>query len=174
MAKVKAERAAERKAEARDKAAQLIADAEAEQVRLIKEAKAQAAEIKKHAGVRYGRPPGRNDVSRRNGAPSARSDGAPTSRAQCRDGVRPCPWVGCAYHLYFTVAVKSDRRSVHFGKEPWEIPETCVLDLGERGGMTLDEVGNVLGLTRERVRQIQEKALDVIRARKLISEEAFL
>lgn len=37
----------------------------------------------------------------------------------------------------------------------------CALDLANRlGGMTLDDVGAVLGFTRERARQIQDQALE--------------
>jgi DNA-directed RNA polymerase sigma subunit (sigma70/sigma32) len=45
------------------------------------------------------------------------------------------------------------------GLEPWELPETCALDAADRGGMTLEEVGAILNLTRERIRQIQRLAL---------------
>ncbi len=37
--------------------------------------------------------------------------------------------------------------------------ESCALDLAERGGMTLQEVAEVLGVTRERIRQLESKAL---------------
>ena len=36
--------------------------------------------------------------------------------------------------------------------------ETCALDVADRGPLTLHEVGQILGITRERVRQIQEQA----------------
>jgi DNA-directed RNA polymerase sigma subunit (sigma70/sigma32) len=44
-------------------------------------------------------------------------------------------------------------------KEPWELPETCALDVADRGGVTLEEVGGWLNLTRERVRQLEVHAL---------------
>lgn len=37
---------------------------------------------------------------------------------------------------------------------------SCALDLAEeRGGMTLEEISGVLGVTRERVRQIETRGL---------------
>jgi hypothetical protein len=37
------------------------------------------------------------------------------------------------------------------------------LDAAERGGMMLDEIGEVLNLSRERVRQIEAEALEKIK-----------
>ncbi len=37
--------------------------------------------------------------------------------------------------------------------------ETCALDVAERGGMTLREIGRMLGITKERVRQINDEAM---------------
>jgi DNA-directed RNA polymerase sigma subunit (sigma70/sigma32) len=33
--------------------------------------------------------------------------------------------------------------------------ETCALDVADRGGATLEEVGDLLNITRERVRQME-------------------
>lgn len=43
---------------------------------------------------------------------------------------------------------------------------SCSLDLAEQDGMTLEEVGEALNITRERVRQIQEMAIDRLQALK--------
>jgi len=39
--------------------------------------------------------------------------------------------------------------------EPWELQESCALDVADRGVHTLEEVGEILNLTRERVRQLE-------------------
>jgi hypothetical protein len=37
--------------------------------------------------------------------------------------------------------------------------ETCALDIADRGGTTLEEVGAIMNLTRERIRQVEVKGL---------------
>lgn len=85
----------------------------------------------------------------------------PQTRTECRDGLRPCPFVGCKFHLYLDVNPKNGHIKFNFpDQEPWDLEETCVLDLAEQeGGMILEEVGRFLNLTRERVRQVEVKAL---------------
>lgn len=41
----------------------------------------------------------------------------------------------------------------------WEMAETCSLDVADRGGITLEEVGAILNLTRERIRQVEVAGL---------------
>ena len=80
----------------------------------------------------------------------------PQSRGECRDGIRPCPFVGCKYHLYLDVNPETHSIKKNFPhKEVWELEETCALDVAERGGLTLEEVGDLLNLTRERIRQME-------------------
>ncbi len=43
--------------------------------------------------------------------------------------------------------------------EPWELQHTCALDVAESGAITLEEVGQVMNLTRERVRQVEVAGL---------------
>jgi len=88
----------------------------------------------------------------------------PTTRGECVDGPRPCPFVSCAHHLYLDVSRTGSLKLNFPHLEPDEIPETCSLDAADRGGLTLDEVGTRLGVTRERVRQVENIANRHLRA----------
>lgn len=88
----------------------------------------------------------------------------PRTRAECRDGIRPCPFVGCRYHLYLDVNPATGNLKLNFpGLEVWQMPFTCAMDVAEMGGRTLEEVGQILNMTRERVRQLEFSALRAIR-----------
>jgi hypothetical protein len=90
----------------------------------------------------------------------------PLTRAECRDGPRPCLFVSCRYHLYLDVDPSSGSVRLNFpDQEVWELEETCALDLAEAGTVTLDHIGELLGVTRERVRQIEQGALRRLEAR---------
>lgn len=91
----------------------------------------------------------------------------PRSRAECRDGARPCPFVSCRYHLHLDVNPAGSLKLNHPGLEPWQLLETCALDVADRGGTTLQEVGDVLGVTKEGARTIQLKAIRKMRCRTL-------
>jgi len=89
----------------------------------------------------------------------------PRSRLECADGIRPCPWVGCRYHLFLDVEENGSIK-VNFPRREWcDLEETCALDVAANGGETLDAVGKLMNVTRERVRQIESRAMRVIRAR---------
>jgi hypothetical protein len=88
----------------------------------------------------------------------------PKTRAECVDGPRPCLFVSCKHNLYLDVNPKTGSIKLNFpDKEIWELPETCALDVAERGGITLEEVGAIMNLTRERVRQLEMKGLNRLR-----------
>ena len=87
----------------------------------------------------------------------------PTHRTQCKDGPRPCLFVSCRYHLYLEVNACGTLRLNFPGLEVWELPESCALDVAEEGGVTLDEVGQRLNVTRERARQLQVKAIQKLK-----------
>jgi len=84
----------------------------------------------------------------------------PTSRAECSEEIRPCPWVACKHHLYLDINPETGSIKINFPDlEPWELKHTCALDVAERGGITLEEVGEIMNLTRERIRQVEVRGL---------------
>ena len=107
--------------------------------------------------------------------PAESSRAAPYSRREClseldaaklvgwRDGrgdgancTRPCPFVACRYHLYLDVNPETGSIKLNFPHlEVWQMKETCALDVADRGGTTLEEIGELMNVTRERVRQLE-------------------
>jgi len=84
----------------------------------------------------------------------------PTTREECRGEARPCPWVACKHHLYLDINPETGSIKINFPDlEPWELKHTCALDVAERGGITLEEVGEIMNLTRERIRQVEVRGL---------------
>jgi hypothetical protein len=89
----------------------------------------------------------------------------PRTRADCLPGgcnaQRPCPFVSCRWHLAIDVNPLTGSIKLNFPESELEdLPDTCALDVTERGGLTLEAVADVLNLTRERVRQVQNLAMD--------------
>ena len=111
----------------------------------------------------------------------------PRTRAECVDGPRPCPHVRCRYHLALEVggdgAIRSGYGATRKGgsvhpktRRPYAVDyqiealsdqlaerldsgaPTCALDLADEGEQTLDAIGQILGLSREAVRQTIESA----------------
>lgn len=88
----------------------------------------------------------------------------PRTRAECIDGPRPCPWVRCRHHLALDVNARTGGLLVNFpGVELEDMPDTCSLDVASRGGHTLEEAGQRINVTRERVRQLEVIGLAKIR-----------
>lgn len=84
----------------------------------------------------------------------------PKTRGDCQCSQRPCPWVGCRYHLYLEVTESGSLLFRFPHLKLWELKETCALDVAERGEKkVLEEIGLLMNLTRERVRQIEKVAL---------------
>ena len=69
----------------------------------------------------------------------------PVTRGDClpggRNAARPCRFSDCRYALDASGG------------------ESCTLDVAARGGETLDAVGKIFGVTRERIRQMETVAL---------------
>ena len=88
----------------------------------------------------------------------------PQTRGECLKGgsneERPCPWITCKWHLYVEF---SDH-----GREEIDVAtmkHSCLLDIADDGGMTLEEIGEMMKLTRERIRQIEAVALKKLEKR---------
>jgi hypothetical protein len=88
----------------------------------------------------------------------------PRTRGDCATGGshenRPCPWVSCRHHLAIEVDPRGALTLNFPDTEVWEMPDTCSLDVADRGGVTLEEVGKILNRTRERIRQIETHGLE--------------
>lgn len=88
----------------------------------------------------------------------------PRVRSDCIDGPRPCPWISCRFHLGVDVkpgggiTINYDTEDTPAGDGSAKQP-SCVLDLADAGTMTLEAVGVLLGVSRERVRQLEVRAL---------------
>jgi hypothetical protein len=88
----------------------------------------------------------------------------PVVRGDCQGGERPCAFVSCRWHLYLDVSPSTHSIKVNFPHlEVWEMPETCALDVADRAGKTLEDVGEVANLTRERIRQLEDETLARLR-----------
>jgi hypothetical protein len=97
----------------------------------------------------------------------------PKTRGDCRDGVRPCPWVSCRHHLALDIHASSKTRGREnsargvklYRGELEDMPHTCSLDAADEGERGLHEIAALLGLTRERIRQISDVAISKLRAK---------
>ena len=84
----------------------------------------------------------------------------PHIRSECAEGQRPCPYVSCKYHLFLDVNPETGSIKLNFPDlEVWEMKDTCSLDVADRNGITLEEVGEIMNLTRERIRQVEVRGL---------------
>jgi hypothetical protein len=84
-------------------------------------------------------------------------DGFEQSAGLCIEEPGPCPNTRCRHHL------ASDETPLRLSRA--DLTEPCVLRLANRGPHTLEQVGQILGITRERTRQIELKALTRLRNR---------
>lgn len=84
----------------------------------------------------------------------------PRSRHECESAPRPCPFVACRHHLYLDVSPSTGTIKLNFPElEVWELGETCALDVAAHGGHSPERTGELLNVTRERIRQIEMLAL---------------
>jgi len=74
---------------------------------------------------------------------------------------RPCVLVGCRQNLYLDITDNGSIKMTRPELEPEEMLEerSCVIDVANNGPLTLDDTGHVLDVSRERIRQLEVKAL---------------
>lgn len=82
----------------------------------------------------------------------------PRTRGECAAVPRPCPFASCRYSLLADVEADGRVRDV-FGDRDVPPAFSCSLDVADTGGVTLERVGQPLRLTRERIRQVESKAI---------------
>jgi hypothetical protein len=87
----------------------------------------------------------------------------PVMRGDCAGGERPCPWVSCRNHLYLEVSDAGAIKINFPDLEPWQLERSCALDIADEHPITLEEVGEVMNLTRERIRQVETRAQKLVR-----------
>lgn len=91
----------------------------------------------------------------------------PLTRGDCYEMSRPCPFVSCKHHLYLDVSGATGSIKLNFPDlEPDEMGESCALDVADRGGATLEDVGAIMNFTRERTRQLEVIALGKLESRR--------
>ncbi len=94
----------------------------------------------------------------------------PGTRQECRGAQRPCPYVACAHNLYLDVGESGNIKINFPDLELHELTETCSLDVAERGSSTLEQVADLMNITRERVRQVEVIALSKLERDKTTQE----
>lgn len=82
----------------------------------------------------------------------------PRKRGECPE-FRPCPFLSCRHHLYLDITRFKGIKFNFPDIDPAEMPFSCSLDVAEEGGRTLEAVAALLNMTRETIRQIEDRAL---------------
>lgn len=99
---------------------------------------------------------------------------------KCPDDPSGCHLFGCRYHnlrqpaafaARTTDAAKRRHRERVLLQDYHRLPAMCSLEIASEGPHTMEEVGNILDMTKERVRQIEVRALYKIRHRALYGKQ---
>jgi hypothetical protein len=87
----------------------------------------------------------------------------PQTRDDCASVPRPCPFVSCRYNMYLDVREDGALRFNFPDREPHEMIASCALDLASDGPRTLDLVGGLMGVSKERARQLEASGLKKVK-----------
>jgi hypothetical protein len=86
-------------------------------------------------------------------------EGVPASRAECKDGPRPCGYVRCKFHLW-RIDAEDREGNPQFGNAgttlrpawlEWPTPPSCALDLADAGETEVREIARAMGMHRGNV-----------------------
>ena len=103
----------------------------------------------------------------------------PQTRADCKDMLRPCPYVSCRHHLFLDIASdgrlfmntqadEADEDSIVAELEAMQ--ETCALDVADRGEhLPLEDVADVMGVSHVAIHLVERRAADKLRV--LLADE---
>jgi len=87
----------------------------------------------------------------------------PTKRSEC-PGYRPCPFVSCKYNLFLDITEEGDIRFNFDGVEPWQMRNSCALDVAEKGPLKIVDVSAMVNLTKAETEEVLEQAYATIRS----------
>lgn len=85
----------------------------------------------------------------------------PKTRADCAQGMRPCPWISCKYHLFLEVR-RNGSIAYPQGQELEALDtmaHSCALDVADKGGASQTEVGEAINATMQMTSLIEQAAL---------------
>jgi hypothetical protein len=86
----------------------------------------------------------------------------PKVRGDCVDGERPCSWVSCKHHL---LTDRLHRMSNDEALDELDVmPETCTLDVADRGGASLQDVAEYIGTSERHIIAAEQRAFAAIRS----------
>ncbi len=96
----------------------------------------------------------------------------PRTRGDCLAGPRPCPWIGCKWHLCWERrdikrVIMSDAHPAMAASLIMSMDQTCVLDVSE-APRSDREVGAVLGITHQAVAQACQRGMTKLRAKQIL------
>lgn len=85
----------------------------------------------------------------------------PKTRGECEGGERPCPFVSCRHNMFLTITQIGNIKT--HANEIEDLRESCALDVADEGPHSLQETADIMGIVRERVRQLESQGLKKLR-----------